>query len=238
MIVKCIIVEDEPVSQDVLIKYIGDTPVLSLVRTCNNAFEAKDTLLQEDIHLMFLDINMPKLSGMNFLRSLAHPPLVIFTTAYPEYALESYEVNAIDYLLKPFSFPRFTKAVNKALDMIIPKEKENVKAEYILLKADKKIHNTPFSEITHLEAMGDYVKVHLPYSFLLVHGTLQSLLKQLPEDKFIQVHKSYIISFGKIDFIEGNEISINDTRIPVGGAFKNSFLKKFQKLGNSTNERL
>ncbi len=229
MKVNCIIVEDEPVSQDVLVKYVGDTPQLRLVCVCNNAFEAKDALIENPVQLMFLDINMPKLSGMSFLKSLTDPPLVIFTTAYSEYALEGYEVDAVDYLLKPFSFDRFMKAVNKAIDRLMNKETEQIAEKFILLNADKKIHKIDVDEISYLEAVGDYVKVHMANSSLLVHSTLHALADQLPAESFFQVHKSYVICTGKISFIEGNTVNLYGTELPIGMKYKDAFLEFLKK---------
>ncbi len=147
MSISCIIVEDEPVSQDVLTQYIDDIPKLNLVAVCNNALEASEILMSNKIQLMFLDINMPKLSGLDFLKTLQNPPLVIFTTAYPEYALEGFEVNAIDYLLKPFSFNRFLKAVNKTAERLQKPENEINSETFVLLKAGKKKNKVKLSDI-------------------------------------------------------------------------------------------
>ena len=158
MKIHCMIVEDEPASQDILKAYVADCPNLSLVATCKNAFEANDVLMNRKVDLMFLDINMPGLSGMKFYQSLSHPPFVIFTTAYPEFALEGFEVDAVDYLLKPFPFERFLKAVNRAADRLKKVAGNQSKDEFVLFKADKKIHKILLSEILYLEALGDYVK--------------------------------------------------------------------------------
>lgn len=167
---------------------------------------------------------MPKLSGMKFYKSLNNPPYVIFTTAYPEFAAEGFEVDAIDYLLKPFPFDRFLKAVNRAIDRIVKLEKQTEVGKYILLRADKKLHRINLSDILYLEAMGDYVKVFYNDSFILVHDTLQSLLDQLPEEEFIQIHKSFIISTGNINYVEGNQVKIGEYEIPVGPKYKDELL--------------
>lgn len=228
MTISCIIVEDEPVSQDVLTHYIADIPRLNLVAVCNNAIEASEVLMNNKIQVMFLDINMPKLSGLDFLRTLQNPPFVIFTTAYSKYALEGFEVNAIDYLLKPFSFERFLKAVNKAAERLKVPENENHSEAFILLKADKKIHKVNISDILYLESMGDYVKVFYKDSKLIVHDTLQSLQVKLPANTFIRVHKSYIISTVKFNHIDGNTIIIGRAEIPIGQKYKNDFLKSLK----------
>lgn len=229
MTINCIIVDDEPVSQDILKKYVADTPTLNLVQVCNNAFEASEALMQNTIDLIFLDINMPKLSGMTFYKSLKNPPYVIFTTAYPEYAAEGFEVDAIDYLLKPFPFDRFLKAINRALERIAQLRIKTVSEEYILLKADKKLHRINLSTISHLEALGDYVKVFYQNSFILVHDTLQRLLDQLPVKDFIRVHKSYVISTSNISYVEGNQVKIGELEIPIGQKYKDDLMLYLKK---------
>ncbi len=228
MTINCIIVDDEPVSQDILKKYVEDTPTLKLMKVCNNAFEASEALMQYQIDLIFLDINMPKLSGMKFYKSLNNPPYVIFTTAYPEFAAEGFEVDAIDYLLKPFPFDRFLKAVNRAIDRIAKPNTNSTSEEFILLKADKKLHRINLSDISFLEAMGDYVKVFYNDSFILVHDTLQRLLDQLPEKDFIRIHKSYVISISNISYVEGNQVKIGDHEIPIGQTYRDNFLERIK----------
>lgn len=227
MKVNCIIVDDEPIARDLLKKYILDIPALRLVKECSNAFEATEVLMEQEVGLIFLDINMPRLSGMAFYRSLSNPPAVIFTTAYSEYALEGFEVEATDYLLKPFSFERFYQAVNRVLEKQgSPGQKAG--EEYILLKADKKIHRIKISEILYIEGLGDYVKVHLPASFLIVHDTLQHIHDILP-DAFVRVHKSYVVSTNHIQFIDGNVASLKEKEIPIGLKYKEDFLNALKK---------
>ncbi len=229
MTVNCIIVDDEPVSQDILRKYMEDTPRLNLLQICNNAFEASEALLQHPVDLIFLDINMPKLSGMKFYKSLNNPPYVIFTTAYPEFAAEGFEVDAVDYLLKPFPFERFLKAVNRAMERIKKPDNQSNAEEFILLKADKKLHRINLPDILYLEALGDYVKVFYADIFIIVHETLQRLHDQLPQKEFIRIHKSYVISTGNINYVEGNQVKIGEREIPIGQKYKDDlmdFLKK------------
>jgi len=225
MTLNCIIVDDEPVSQDILKKYVVDTPTLKLLQVCNNAFKASKVLMQHKIDLIFLDINMPLLSGMKFYKSLSNPPYVIFTTAYPEFAAEGFEVDAVDYLLKPFPFDRFLKAVNRAIDRIGKQEKQNATGEYILLKADKKLHKVNLSDISHLEALGDYVKVFYNSTFILVHDTLQNLTDQLTDKEFIRIHKSYVISTVNISYVEGNQVKIGELEIPIGRKYKDDLME-------------
>lgn len=223
MKIKCIIVDDEPVARDLLKKYIADVPVLELVASCQDAFEATEILMNNDIDLLFLDINMPRLSGMSFYKSLNNPPAVIFTTAYSEYAIEGFEVSATDYLLKPFSFERFYQAVTRILESIKPVSSDKDEGT-ILLRADKKIHRVKLSEIVYLEGLGDYVRVHLADHSLIVHDRLKNLLEKLPAS-FLQIHKSYVVSLHQVKYIDGNVANLGDTEIPIGQTFKDGFLK-------------
>jgi DNA-binding LytR/AlgR family response regulator len=224
--ITCMIVEDEPVSQELLKRYIDDYPSLELLAVCNNAIEANEQLRKLSPDLMFLDITMPKISGLEFYRSLSDPPYVIFTTAYPEYAVNGFEVNAVDYLVKPFPFDRFLKAMNKVQDLMEPVANA---VEFILLQADKKMHKVNFDDILFMEGMGDYVKVNCPGKTLVVHQTLQKLEVQLPAHRFFRVHKSYLISLDRIDYIEGNMVVIQKERIPIGQTYRNDFLARLQK---------
>lgn len=219
------IVEDEPASQDILKHYIADVPDLVLTHVCNHALDANDVLTTESVQLMFLDVNMPKLSGINFYKSLQRPPLVIFTTAYPEYAIEGFEVDAVDYLVKPFPFERFLRAVNKLRDKLqtsVPP----VSGNYIMLKADKKLYKVKYSDIHFVEAFGDYVKVHLPAQVIIVHETMQGMQQQLPERLFVRVHKSFIIALDHFQYMDGNMITVASKIIPIGQNYRNDFLKR------------
>lgn len=229
MRVSCIIVEDEPAAQEILSHYINEIPMLDLRAICSNAIEASAFLAKSDIQLIFLDINMPRISGMEFLKTLQNPPLVIFTTAYQEYAIESYEVNAVDYLLKPFSLNRFLQAVNKAAERISEQKRFSEIENFILLRADKKTHKIKIGDILFLESMGDYVKVHFRNEKLIVHETLIGLHSKLPGKTFIRIHKSYVISTNHFNYIEGNMVKIGDTEIPIGLKYKSDFLEILEK---------
>jgi DNA-binding LytR/AlgR family response regulator len=226
--ITCMIVEDEPVSQEILKRYIADCPQLQLVAVCSNAIESNERLRTGLVDLMFLDITMPKISGLDFYRSLSTPPDVIFTTAYPEYAVSGFEVNAVDYLVKPFPFERFLKAVNRLQRAF---EAASASPGFILLQADKKMHNVNFNDILFVEAMGDYVKVHTAEKTMMVHYTLQKMQEQLPASGFFRVHKSYLVSLPKIDYLEGNMVIIHKTQIPIGQTYRSEFLNVLQKQG-------
>ncbi|MCE7993404.1 MAG: response regulator transcription factor [Roseivirga sp.] len=223
MSINCLIIDDEPLSRDVLRKYVEDHPDLSLLAECKDAFEAMTRLEESTIDLIFLDINMPKLSGINFYKSLNQKPMVVFTTAYPEFAVEGFELDAIDYLLKPFSFERFVKAINKVKGKNGGQEKEV--SDFIMLKADKKMYRTAYDDILFFEALGDYVKVHTRDRVLIIASTLKRLLAELPEAQFIRTHKSFIISKSKVEYIEGNQIKIGEQMVSIGQAFRESVLQ-------------
>lgn len=222
MSMNCLIIDDEPLSRDVIRNYVNDHPDLELIGECKDAFEAMSTLEQQPVDLIFLDVNMPKLSGINFYKSLNQRPMVIFTTAYPEFAVEGFELDAVDYLLKPFSFERFIKAVNKAKGKSVKTEKEV--GDFIMLKADKKMYRTAFEDILFFESLGDYVKVHTKERVLIIAGTLKKLLTELPESLFIRTHKSYIIAKSKVEYIEGNQIKIGEHMVSIGQAYREEVL--------------
>jgi DNA-binding LytR/AlgR family response regulator len=179
-----------------------------------------------DPDLIFLDINLPRLSGLNFLKTLDRPPMVIFTTAYPEYTVEGFEANAVDYLVKSFSFERFLKAINKAIEKARYSQNQaetqlpDSRQDFILLRADKKLYNVLLSEIHYIEATGDYLKVFYADKHLVVHGTVNGFLEKFPRGEFIRVHKSFIVSVNQINYIEGNQIRIGSIFIPIGRSYK------------------
>ena len=228
---KCIIIEDEPLAQNILKRYIADHPSLELAAVCNDAMEAQTKLTRQTIDLLFLDINLPKLSGINFIKTLLHPPLIIFTTAYPEYAVEGFELNAVDYLLKPFSFERFLKAVNKAVEKINASlsRSPDEQNQHIFLKSDKKLHQVDLESIRYIEAIGDYMKVITDSGQLIVNEKMKTLQETLPANLFIRVHKSYIISRKRIKYIEGNYVQVDDKSIPIGITYRTEVLESLHK---------
>lgn len=228
------IVDDEPLSQDVIETYIKDFPLVTLVRKCSNAIEALEALKQENIQLIFLDIKMPSLSGINMLKSMPSPPCVIFTTAYAQHALEGFELNAVDYLLKPFSFERFVQAVNKACQKIELEalatgiRQGNDQQDFIVVKADKRLHKIDFDDIVYLNSIGDYLKIFLKAGKVIVtNETLKGLEANLPSSLFVRIHKSYIISVKSIQYIEGNQVMIGETSLPIGLTYKEQLISRF-----------
>lgn len=221
--IKCLIVDDEPLARDVLESYVTEAPELQLVASCKDALEAAELMKKEKIDLLFLDINMPKLSGINFYKTLVHKPKVIFTTAYPDYAVEGFELDAVDYLLKPFSFERFKKSIAK----VTPDSLQD--SSFIMLKADKKTHKIDYKTISHFESIGDYVKVFLANGkVLIVSDTLKKLELELPGSDFLRVHKSFIISISKLEFIEGNQMQLDGVKIPIGQSYREKVNELFK----------
>lgn len=227
MKLNCIIVDDEPLSQDVIIDFVNASPELKLVAVCSNAIEAGEHLKQYKIDIVFLDINMPKLSGISFVKSLKTPPAVVFITAYPEYAIDGFEVDAVDYLLKPVSFERFRTAINRLLERF----SENINSEnrqHLMVRANKKNYRINFDELLYLEAQGDYVRFVTTEKSLMVHGTLKEFIAQLPANLFGRIHKSYVISLSKVIYTEGNQVKIGEYKLPVSLSYKDELLKKLK----------
>ena len=220
--IKCIIIDDEASSQRVLEHFIEKTDVLELKHVCNNAHEAFEYLqLHADIELLFLDINMPKQSGLDFYKGLQNPPKVIFTTAYPQYAVEGFEVNALDYLLKPIAYERFLTAINKVL---VSKNTTGNTEDFIILKENKVLHKVFFNDILFVEAFGDYVKVHTKEKTVITHSTFKKLTETLP-NYFLRTHKSFSVNLNKMQQLSGNQIRIGTYRIPIGQTYKDTVLK-------------
>lgn len=228
MQLKCLIVDDEPLSQDVIVEFVEACPELVLTGVCNNALDAGKKLAEEKTDILFLDINMPKLSGIGFVKSLKEPPMIVFVTAYPEFAVDGFEVDAVDYLLKPVSFERFRASVNRILDRRLVKNEHQKAPEHIMLRANKKDYRVDFDEILFLEAQGDYVKFITTKESLMVHGTLKDFISQLPSEKFERIHKSYVISLSKVVYLEGNRLKIGDYKLPVSLNFREQLMQKLK----------
>lgn len=235
MNLNCLIVDDEELAQRVVEKYVKEIDALHLVGKCKNAMETMKVLHNEKIDLMFLDINMPKISGLSFLRNLKNPPMVIITTAYREYALEGYELDVVDYLKKPFSFERFFVAVNKALEkahqtkkgadnfVLRPDMRQQIDESFIFIKSEKVTYRIDYRDILYIESVGDYVKIITNEKVIMAYQSLKYLESVLPDNFFPRVHKSFIVSISKINSIEGNMIKIGDTTIPIGRSYKSDF---------------
>lgn len=219
--IKYLIIDDEPVAHDIIKGYCDVLPNFKFVNSCYDAIEALDFLAKNKIDVVFLDLNMPKLKGFEFLKVLSNAPKIIVTTAYQEYALEGYELNVVDYLLKPFSFERFMKAVNK----LEKKEEENIQVkkvdyESLFIKSNKKYVQVSIEDILFIEALGNYCKITCKEEAYSIREKISDFKELLDSDLFLQVHKSFIIAKKHVKEIEGNRIKINDYIIPIGKTFK------------------
>lgn len=226
MKLNCLIVDDEPLSLDVLEKYIQDIPELQLAGRCLDAFAALKMLKETKVDLLFLDINMPKLSGINMVKTMDQLPEVVFTTAYPEYAVEGFELEVLDYLVKPISFERFVKTINKAQKKFEGNSsKGGNPQDFMMVKSNKKLYKVPLQEIIYIQSMGDFVKIFTQEKAYISSDTLKNIAAQLPDQQFIRIHKSYVISLMAFKYIEGNQVKIGDDYLPIGLTYKDSLLK-------------
>ena len=224
---KCLIVDDEPLACDILETYIGQLEGVSLVGKCENAFQAISILQVQAVDLLFLDIQMPQLTGIDLIRNFKVKPQVILTTAFSQYAFDAFELDVVDYLLKPFSFERFARAVAKARKIQNePNTKQN-SPSYFFFKADKKLHKLALEEILFIEGLSNYLKVYTPKEVLVIRETMKKIEDMLPAEYFFRIHKSYIVGINHIDYVEGNVILLKQNyQVPIGETYKDEFLKK------------
>jgi DNA-binding LytR/AlgR family response regulator len=227
----CIIVDDEPLAQSVIENYLKNVPSLELKEKFDNAIDALNYLNSNDVDLMFLDINMPELNGMDLLKTLNKKPEVILTTAYSEYAIESYELGVSDYLLKPIALPRFIKAVNKVTELLTMErnysEGGGEKPRYIFIKVDGINLKLMLEDIKYVEAYGNYLKIYSTEKMYLVTDTMINFMTQLDSD-FIRVHKSYIVPISRIEKMMGNRVHIGEDQIPIGNTYKADLKSRIQ----------
>ncbi len=226
----CLIIDDEPLAREGLAEYVQDIDFLNLVAGCENAVEATNYLkTATTIDLLFLDIQMPKMTGLDFLKTLDHPPLVIITTAYPSFALESYQLDVLDYLVKPITFPRFLKAANKAksqYDLITKQLNPANSSDYFFVKCDQQLEKIRLSELLFVEAMQNYVHLYTTRGKFTTLLPLKSVAEELPESQFIQTHRSFIVAAQAVESIDGNLILIGKHRIPISRSLQDK-VKKF-----------
>lgn len=234
MPIKCIIVDDEPLARDVVRRYIQMIPALKLMGEFGNAIEATMFLKEQSVDMIFLDIKMPQLSGIEFVKSLHSAPKIIFTTAHKDFAYEGFELNVTDFLLKPIRFDRFLKAVNKAFPQKQPELEsqgitngENLKPaiSFIYLRADRKMKKIPLDEIIYIESDRDYVKVFTENGIIITRQTIASVEAMLSESQFIRIHRSYIVSVSKLKSFSTETVEIGDKLLPIGKLYRNNFLK-------------
>ena len=222
---RCIAVDDEPLALEVIKRFAGKIPELELLSTFGNPLEAIQFLRNEEVDLIFLDINMPDLTGMQLLESLSKLPMIIFTTAYSQYAVDSYELDATDYLLKPIPFDRFLKAVNKAFGekKAMPDLPKDAFGDYLFIKSDTRFFKVNYDDILFIEGMRDYVAVHTGKQKILTLMSMTRILEKLPPTKFMRVHKSYIIGIHHIELVHNHRIRIAGREIPISNSYRESF---------------
>jgi DNA-binding LytR/AlgR family response regulator len=235
----CIIIDDEEIGRDLLENFIGRVPHLEVLGKFSNPLEALSGFDIESVDLIFLDIQMPEMTGIEFLKTLSRTPAVIFTTAYDRYAVEGYELSVIDYLLKPFSFTRFMQAVNKAIELIelrykskkektLPSTSQNSPGplEFLLINADHKLYRLYLKDILYIQSMKEYVVYFTDQGKVMALGSLKSLEEKLPSSDFMRIHKSYIVAKNKVKSLEGNQLDIGDSVLPVGGNYRSEVMAK------------
>ncbi|MFN8166848.1 MAG: LytTR family DNA-binding domain-containing protein [Bacteroidia bacterium] len=215
----CLVIDDEPLACKGLCEYISEVEALEIKAVLNHPSEAIAHLNGTD--LLYLDVNMPKISGIDFLKQISNPPLTILTTAYPQYALEGFELDVVDYLLKPISFPRFLKATTKAIDFLNQRKGDaSINSEYFFVKSNGVLEKIVINEIDAVEALSNYIIIHTDGRKIVAYLTLKQILSTLPASSFIQVHKSFVVAMERIQKIDREEIVVRDKKIPVGSNFK------------------
>lgn len=225
MKIKCVITDDEPMARKGIQSYIEKINFFEITGICDNAMALNELLKEKEVDLLFLDIEMPYMNGVELLQSLTKRPKIIFTTAYEKYALQGFELDAIDFLLKPISFDRFLKAANKAYELFNLSGK-SPEQEYVFVKADNKLVKVEWDEVYYINAMENYVCLHTINKRYIIHKTLKSVLETLSSEKFIQVHKSFIIQISKITGVNGNVIELGAYQIPISRNFRDTLMEK------------
>jgi DNA-binding LytR/AlgR family response regulator len=242
--IKCLVIDDEQPARDILHKHIEGVEALELTGSCNNAVEALSFLQSNSVDLLFLDIQMPHILGTNFMRTLKNPPKVIFTTAYRKYAVEGFELDAVDFLLKPISFDRFLKAVNKILHLNLqsyltePDKTESPKEQaqpFLYFRTDRKMVKVLFNDILYIEGLRDYIKIFTTTKTIVTKHLLASLQEMLPADSFLRIHRSYIVSISKIDSYNADTIEIAKKELPIGRLYKHDVNKLLNKSSPDAN---
>lgn len=231
--IRTLIIDDEPLAREILESHAAQIPELEVLASCGNALEANEIVQSTEIDLVFLDIQMPQINGLDWLRSLRNPPLVIFSTAFSEYAVEGFELNAVDYLLKPIAFDRFLKAVNKAKEQLRSRKPDTGSEQYMFVKADKKLVKVSFEDIVYIEGLKDYVIIRLEQDRVITLQTMKSLEEKLPTALFKRIHRSYIVNIQKIQALDGSMIEVslkNQTKLlPIGKNYRDEVLDIIQQ---------
>ncbi len=226
--INCLVVDDEPIARKGMLEHIRQVDFLTCVAECRSAIEATQWLQTKKIDLIFLDIQMPRLTGIDFLKNLQNPPLIVFTTAYPEYAIEGFELDVLDYLLKPVSFSRFYKASAKAYDYLSLKTKydSNQVEDFFFIKCNQKIEKIKVADVLYIEGMSNYVIVHTTQKKYITYLTFKAIEEQLPQNVFIRIHKSFLVSLHAVKTIDGNELKLENISLPISKNYKEEVLGK------------
>jgi len=235
-VLQCLIVDDEPIAREILENHIKNISNINIVASCKNAMEAFTFINSKKIDLIFLDINMPDISGLSFAKSISKNIKIIFTTAYREYAVDGFDLQAVDYLLKPISFERLSQAINKYSDENIPVKIETNKkiitetSDFIFVRSDRKMMKVNFSEINYIESLSDYIKFHLQDKTIITRETITSIEAKLPKKDFIRIHRSFIVSILKIDLFTNEYVELNKNIIPISRTYKNDVLHRLENI--------
>ena len=239
MKINCIIVEDEPLARNLLVDYVRKVPSLNLIEACSSPIVALEVLRKNTVDLLFLDVQMPELTGISLLKTLQRRPLVIMTTAYSQYALEGYELDVVDYLLKPITFERFLRAVDKATQRLLPSPKLKpsetqhanapVDQSFVFVKDGTKLVKVVFDDILYVEGLKDYVTIHTKTQKIVSLQRLKTLEDQLPFDKFIRIHNSFIVALQAIDVVHANNVQVRNAMLPIGETYKKTFREFIEK---------
>jgi|APCry1669188910_1035180.scaffolds.fasta_scaffold01382_8 DNA-binding LytR/AlgR family response regulator len=231
IVINCLIVDDEPIARKGLLEYIRQIDYLNAVAQCKSATEAASLLQKNKIDLIFMDIQMPKLTGIEFVKALANPPLIIFTTAYSEYALEGFELDVVDYLLKPISFARFLKSAEKAQSYIHARNKEvSITPDFFFIKCNGKIEKIIMADVVYIEAMANYVIIHTNQKKYIAYLTFSGIEEQLPAHLFVRIHKSYLVAISAIQTIDGNDVMTSSMRLPMSKNYRNDVMNRIESL--------
>jgi len=233
---RCLLVDDEPPALEILNHYIQETPLLEIIGECHHALAAFEFLQKYQVDLIFLDVQMPRLLGTDLLKSLPHPPKVIFTTAFRDYAVEGFELGAVDYLLKPYSFDRFLRAVHKVLDLdqrTQPTARETMITQsdrFLYVRADRKMVKVMVDDIMYIESLKDYIRIFMKDQQIITKQTITSLEEMLPELEFVRIHRSFIVALKKIDSYNHHAVFLNKTELPVGPLYRQEIMKRLSRM--------
>jgi len=232
--IHCIVVDDEPVARDIIVTHIEKIPSLHLIKSCKNVIEAMEVIRSEKVDLVFLDINMPEISGLSLAKTVQNKTKVIFTTAYREYAIDGFDLHAVDYLLKPISFDRFLRAVHKFFDVSKEnqvqqyKRKEAFENDYFFVRSERKMIKINFDEIVYVESLSDYVKIHMNDKKVLTRETISNIETKLPVNRFLRTHRSFIVSVDKISSYTNEFVEVANKAISISRSYKEQVLKKLE----------